>query len=46
MEGTDGVAKGASDFLRLATFHEIGTKSLVDAMLGILRFKKEAAALT
>jgi hypothetical protein len=46
MEGPDGVAKGASDFLRLAAFHKIGTKGLVDTVLGILRFKKEAAAFT
>lgn len=46
MEGTDGVAKSAGDFLRLATFDEIGAEGLVSAMLGIPRFKEEAAIFT
>lgn len=46
MEGTDGIAKSAGDILRLEAFDEIGTEGLIGAVLGIPRFKEEAATFT
>ena len=43
MEGTDRIAKSTGDILRLAAFDKIGTEGLIGAVLGVPRFKEEAA---
>jgi hypothetical protein len=46
MEGADGITEGASDLLGRTAFYEIGSKGFVHAVLGVPRFKKEAANCT